>query len=34
LSFAETSYQVDGIKIYTQINGWEEIDAVKLVGHE
>jgi len=34
LSFAETSYQVDGIRIYTQINGWEEIDAVKLVGHE
>jgi len=28
-----TDYKVIGVKIYTQIQGWEEIDAVRLVGY-
>jgi len=32
LSFEKTSYLVSGVKIYTQHNSWEEIDAVKLSG--
>jgi hypothetical protein len=32
LTFAKTSYKVSGMKIYTQQSGWEEIDAVKLLG--
>jgi hypothetical protein len=31
-SFAATSYPVDGVVVYTQALGWEEIDAVELVG--
>ena len=32
LSFAATSYPVNGVVVYTQVPGWEEIDAVELVG--
>ncbi len=32
ITFAQTSYKVDGVKIYTATNGWENLDAVKLVG--
>jgi hypothetical protein len=32
VSFPATAYLVEGVKIYTQIDGWEEIDAVKLTG--
>jgi metal-sulfur cluster biosynthetic enzyme len=34
LTFAETAYLVDGIKIYTQKPDYEAIDAVKLVGQQ
>ncbi|OGO50953.1 MAG: hypothetical protein A2148_02345 [Chloroflexi bacterium RBG_16_68_14] len=32
LTFDQTGYRVDGIRIYTLVDGWEEIDAVQLVG--
>jgi hypothetical protein len=32
VSFAATPYLVSGVEVYTQIAGWEEIDAVKLNG--
>ena len=32
ITFAQTSYKVDGVKIYTATNGGENLDAVKLVG--
>tara|TARA_B100000315_G_scaffold256332_1_gene301996 strand:- start:1219 stop:1578 length:360 start_codon:yes stop_codon:yes gene_type:complete len=32
LVFAKTSYKVQGAKIYTRVNDYEEIEAVKLVG--
>jgi hypothetical protein len=32
LTFAQTSYKVVGVKIYTQHDDFEEIDAVKLIG--
>ena len=32
ITFAQTSYEVDGVKIYTATNGWENLDAVKLLG--
>lgn len=31
ISFDETDYLVEGVKLYTQINGWEEVDAVALI---
>ncbi len=33
VSFPPTDYQVHGARIYTQSPGWEEIDAVKLIGN-
>jgi hypothetical protein len=30
----ETSYLVEGVVIYTSTNGWEEIDAVELIGYD
>ncbi len=32
LTFAKTSYKVEGAKIYTRHDEYEEIDAVKLIG--
>ena len=32
LDFAETSYHVAGVRVHTQVDGYEEIDAVLLVG--
>ena len=33
-SWEPTPYRVMGVRIHTQSAGWEEIDAVGLVGHE
>ena len=32
ISFDMTPYEVTGIKIFTKVEGWEEIDAVELIG--
>ena len=32
LSWPQTTYDVVGVRVHTQIDGWEEIDAVELVG--
>ncbi len=32
LSFSQTSYLVSSVMIHTQVNDWEEIDAVQLLG--
>lgn len=34
ISFANTTYKVKSVKIYTQINDFEEIDAVALKGYQ
>jgi hypothetical protein len=33
IDFSSTSYLVEGVIINTQIDGWEEIDAVELIGY-
>ena len=33
ISFTQTSYQVNGVKIYTQSSYREEVDAVELIGY-
>jgi len=33
LSFKATSYRVDEVIIHTAVSGWEEIDAVELLGY-
>jgi hypothetical protein len=33
LSFKRTNYVVQGVKLYTQVNGWEEVDAVALISN-
>jgi hypothetical protein len=33
IGFSSTSYLVEGVIISTQIDGWEEIDAVELIGY-
>jgi hypothetical protein len=32
LSWPETEYRVSAVRIHTQVDGWEEIDAVELLG--
>ena len=31
-TWPETSYEVVGVRIHTQVDGWEEVDAVELIG--
>jgi hypothetical protein len=33
VSFPRTSYRVSSARVHTQIKGWEEIDAVELIGY-
>ena len=32
ISFTKTTYQVNGVKLFTQVSGYEEVDAVELIG--
>ncbi len=34
VKFNKTAYKVKGVKVSTQADGWEEIDAVRLDGYQ